>query len=676
MKICHYMKPFPILSLAGSFLIPSTALSNIIINNANVTYVLDGVFSSNFGKGIDGTYIQIDKINSYRLYDSDKGGPWTSNNNDSLMCWTHAASNSIQYWQDVYGVFYKDKGNIAASGSSSPRVLPNGHYNTTLTPDYTTKIDGEYATIEINNPGALNIAKAFFDNWDNSGGKFSNAADWYFKWDYTTSPSPGGYYSEYFGNGNSSRNSYVTVYSTYAENTNNPNTWGTSEGFTPFNDTIDSLTKVLLPAFGFEKNADGTYTQSQEGMMPFIGIWNKDKGTGHMLSCQGFTTDENGNLVSLLLADGDDNGTSLKEAYLKEDDGVIKLYNNKNCTTLFYSTLNYYIGEVSYINTPEVLRNMLSEYRDTKEAAVWNGSATTWETQVDVVDSNIADSSTGWDILVNGDNIDEAHHGYYHGYALADRDIEFGDHAESSNRQVTIQGTVSARNIEVTAAGYQFLKGTDADITVATEASSLNIRSGASLSSELAFHGRSLLIENGASLTLSNVNELRLTDVSLHSGSSIEATINSTIYVTGAFNTTQGTSVASLYSLRSAIIPEASVNANLDLSEATSISLECMVNMNGFDLFLNSQTPITLNLLEGDDSIPLFTNIGALYLDNALLSNGTDLTEVLTLTNWDNFTNYNLIYSDGTLGLVIPEPTTSSLSLLGLALLLIRRKRQ
>lgn len=97
--------------------------------------------------------------------------------------------------------------------------------------------------------------------------------------------------------------------------------------------------------------------------------------------------------------------------------------------------------------------------------------------------------------------------------------------------------------------------------------------------------------------------------------------------------------------------------------------------MNGFDLYLNSQTPVTLNLLEGGDTIPFFTNIGELYLDNALLSDGTDLTEVLTLTNWENYANYSLIYSGGTLGLVIPEPTTSTLSMLGLALLLIKRKR-
>lgn len=155
------MKSLTLLPLTISFLIPSTALSNITIGNANVTYILDGVYSSNFGKGVNSTYTQVDKINSYRLYDSDKDGPWTSNNNDSLMCWTHAASNSIQYWQDVYGVFYKDKGNMAASGSSSSRVLPNGHYNTTWITDYSTIINDAYAEVEINNPSALNIAKAF-----------------------------------------------------------------------------------------------------------------------------------------------------------------------------------------------------------------------------------------------------------------------------------------------------------------------------------------------------------------------------------------------------------------------------------------------------------------------------------------------------------------------------------
>lgn len=658
------MKITPLLTLFLPLIIPAhAAIGDVIQSNEKTAHIIDGVVVMNFGIGLSG---YTSNLESTRLYDSTKYGPWVSNNADIYMCWLHSASNSLQYWQDVYGVFYK----------ATNRSLPNGYYNTTTVSEWDSA-DVYQENITVNNPKNLNITKEIYEHWNTrDGGLFADATDWYLKTDSHSEARSGGcYFADYFA----SQATHVTVFSAYAEAINDPSTQGTSPGKTPFADTLAGLKEALLPALGFEKNADGSYTQTQDGIMASISINDKTDNSGHMINCQGFTTDSNGNLVSILVADNNNTSTTkgyLRELYLKEDDGVVKLYQDKNCTTLYRKGIEYYISKVAYINTPEVLRNMLSEYRDTKEAAVWNGSATTWETQVDVVDSEIADSSTGWDILVNGDNIDEAHHGYYHGYALAGRDIEFGDHADISKRQVTIQGTVSARNIEVTAAGYQFLKGTDAAITTASEASSLNIRSGASLTSELAFHGRSLLIENEASLTLSNVSELRLTDVSLHSGSSIEATTDSTIYVTGAFSTTQGTSEASLYSLRSAIIPEASVNANLNLSEATSISLECTVNMNGFDLYLNSQTPITLNLLEGGDTIPLFTNIGELYLDNALLSNGTDLTDVLSLTNWENFANYSLIYSGGTLGLVVPEPTTSTLSLLGFALLLIKRKRQ
>ncbi|MDO4410291.1 MAG: hypothetical protein Q4C05_03285 [Akkermansia sp.] len=655
------------------FLLPAiysshASVGDIINFNAAQSYNIDGVVT----RYVSG-YLNTQNIESSRLYDSTKGQPWAKNettNLDSAMCWLHAGANSLQYWQDVYGVFYKDNN----------RTLPNGSNNTITVSERLT--DGtDRDNVVISNPKNLNIAKNIYENWNGSqrdGGFFSDASDWYLKEDSSGEAiGTGSYFSAYF----SDTPTHITRLSTYGENIINNTSIETSSGYSPFSDTLAGIKEALLPAFGFEKNSDNTYTQLQDGIMPTLGIWNKGNNVGHYINCQGFRTDENGNLVSLIIADNNTTSATkglLSEVYLKENNGVVMLYRDSACTKLYNSGntgTNYYIAKISYINTPEVLRNMLIEYRDTKEAAVWNGASSTWETQVDVVDSNIADSSTGWDILINGDNIDEAHHGYYHGYALDGRDIEFGDHANAANRQVTIQGTVSARNIEVTAAGYQFLKGTDAAITATLEASSLNIRSGASLTSELAFNERSLLIENGASLTLTNVNELRLTNVSLHSGSAIEATTNSTIYVTGAFSTTQGTSVASLYSLRNTIIPEASVNANLDLSTATSISLECMVNMNGFDLYLNSQTPITLNLLEGGDTIPFFTNIGELYLDNALLSDGTDLTEVLTLTNWANYANYSLIYSSGTLGLVIPEPTTSTLSMLGLALLLIKRKR-
>ena len=132
-----------------------------------------------------------------------------------------------------------------------------------------------------------------------------------------------------------------------------------------------------------------------------------------MLNCYGFTTDANGTLNTVLIADGDDGTTMLRELLIKEVNGKLVLYRSSSSPYIKTST---YIDGVSYINTPEVLQNMLKEYRSLDEAAVWNGKETNgvWETQVDVVDSNIADEKTGWDVLVNGDSIDEKHHGYYH----------------------------------------------------------------------------------------------------------------------------------------------------------------------------------------------------------------------------------------------------------------------
>ena len=119
------------LSLA-CFLATSSAFAAIgdsINPSGQMAYHVDGV-TINYG----GTYISstaVVQAESTRLYDSHKGGPWTGSypngtEYDRLMCWTHVATNSIQYWQDVYGVFYKDTGNKNATDSSSARNLPNG----------------------------------------------------------------------------------------------------------------------------------------------------------------------------------------------------------------------------------------------------------------------------------------------------------------------------------------------------------------------------------------------------------------------------------------------------------------------------------------------------------------------------------------------------------------------
>lgn len=651
------------LFLACFCLAASTAVAAIgdsIAPADKVAYHVDGIKMSAYYGTESWNYASVVQAESTRLYDSNKGGPWTGSYSDgteydSLMCWTHVATNSIQYWQDVYGVFYKDTGN----SSNSSRELPNGYIG-----QENIYEGGSY--VDVNNARELNIAEAFYNSWKNTGGSFGDAADWFFKADSTTNPwdangkwtyaqphpskdydstfscgTPGGYYSEYFGNGNSDRDAFVTINAASKTSADN-STFA-------YNDR-EAIKQALLAGLGFTKQDDGTYIQTQEGMLAALSL------SGHVLNCYGFTTDANGNLNTVLIADGDNGTTLLKELLIKEVNGKLVLYRSSSSAYINSST---YIDGVSYINTPEVLQNMLKEYRSMDEAAVWNGKGTNgvWETQVDVVDSEIADEKTGWDVLVNGDNIDEKHHDYYHGYALEGRKVRFDDHAAAGNRQVTIKGTVKAEQIEIAAEGYEFVKGENGAIAAGAN---LKIRSGASLHSGVELNLKDLSLEDGACLRLEESVGI--------------------VKVAGEFRVEKPE--MAVFSMRNSTLPSAVIYADLDLTEASVVHLESTVNMNGHNLLLNRDTAITIRLdTDTADYIPFFTNVGELEIAGVgLIERGTDLKEILNVTYTGNEgapDSIRLIYNDdGHISLMIPEPTTATLSLLALAGLTARRRRR
>lgn len=603
---------------------------------------------------------------STRLYDSSKGGPWTGSYSngveyDSLMCWTHVATNSIQYWQDVYGVFYKDTGNKNATGSNTARALPNGY-----DPDKIEEIY-EYASgsyVKVNNARVLPIAEAFYNSWKNTGGSFDDAANWFFKADSTKNPwaangkwtydnphpdkdydasfncgTPGGYYSEYFGNGNSTRDAFVTI--TAAEQTSAANSTFA------YNDR-EAIKQALLAGLGFTKQEDGSYVQTQEGMMAALSL------SGHVLNCYGFTTNDKGELYSVLIVDGDDNAnkTLLRELLIKDVNNKLVLYSSNSKAYINSST---YIDGVSYINTPEVLQNMLKEYRSLDEAAVWNGKGTNgiWETQVDVVDSVIADETTGWDVRVDGSNIDAKHHDYYHGYALEGRKVRFDDHADADHRRVTINGTVHTREIEIAAEGYEFVKGTNGAIAAGAD---MVIRSGAGLHSEVELNLGLLSLEAGASLSLAeSVGAIKVSDEFRVEAPAMAA-----------------------FSLRSSTLPAANIDADLDLTDTSIVVLEASVDMNGHTLLLNRDAAITLRSDTAiTDYIPFFTNVGMLEIEGiGRIASGTDLTDILNVT-YTGDDSFKLIYTEeGSISLMIPEPATTTLSLLGLCGLAMRRRRK
>ncbi|MBE6420408.1 MAG: PEP-CTERM sorting domain-containing protein [Akkermansiaceae bacterium] len=388
--------------------------------------------------------------------------------------------------------------------------------------------------------------------------------------------------------------------------------------------------------------------------MPYIGVW-RSGDFGHMLSCQGITTDAAGNLISILLANGDDartvqrdgvetvNPASLSERYVKWVDGKILLYKDKACQEAW---LDYYIGEVSYINTPQVLQNMLAEYRnESNEAQVWNGAGSAWEQQNATTDE-LPTEATGWDVHVNGSNIAAEHQGYYHTYATEGRAVLFDDHAAEDKRTVTINGTVSASSIEVAAAGYTFQAGNNAAIQAGAD---LTLRSAASLHSELELQLNNLTLENRAALASTT-----------------------TITVKGNFLVTlhQSTTI----SLLTAAAPGVSIAADLNLSEASSVSIEATVDMNNRTLTLRQGQRIELGEIAG--SAPIFANVGTLIIGGQTIAEGTDLTDYLVFLAPDNTELTGVIYGEDNVWVSIPEPTTATLSLLALAALTARRRRR
>lgn len=111
---------------------------------------------------------------------------------DSAMCWAHAASNVLQWWQD------------AQDPSLIPADAPDGKSDTALS--FYATVQGKLGQQRIDDPlyvQQLAIFKDIAKNWDNTGGKVMQAYNWYFNGGSLSSiegtlrnPDSGGYYSD------------------------------------------------------------------------------------------------------------------------------------------------------------------------------------------------------------------------------------------------------------------------------------------------------------------------------------------------------------------------------------------------------------------------------------------------------------------------------------------------
>lgn len=704
-------------------------------NGYNNGYLAEGV-SGYFSYG----YAYPDVKTSTRFYDSTKGWSEIKNNSagDSRMCWAHTTGNMIQYWQSYYGVFYKDKNKALPYGSDYSRTV-----NPSLGASYTLSED----------PMRLNSTKTIITvgfNSEDTGGRVVEGTNFYF----TRHQSGGGFFSEYFG----------------AVDDGVANTEGQTATLTAVNDQA-ALTSALLSAMGISKQGDGSYKQTEAGLIAHlnVGAGEGSSFSAHTLTCYGFTLDANGNVNSLVYADSDnyklsgiassegigtmDGGTpTLEQAFVKVENGKIMLYTDAACTTaLTYGTQNhYYLGGITQINTPEVLQNMLAEYSDVaNEAQVWNGNSNEWKAQVATTEE-LPTESTGWDVLVDGDNIAEEHRDYYHAYSTDGRAVVFDAHGmngRTSTQTITVSGTVTPGAITVENGGDYHLKaGTGAAIEGTGDVA---VNNGGKLSSELNFGTRSITAKSGGHFAYAMTADTVLTgQISGESGSTIQfrngssatdvtysydmsnrqlasTTVNAitgtlvigdsqdtmathvdfsaaydgymnvenlvmygtsslntagTTVVTGTYSSLKSLQAASTYNLRAAATPGPTLYDSLDLTQADTLVMETSTSLNNNSLILSTNNSLTLDMeLSTTEANILFTEVGQVTVDG-IANTGETEWEASSFFSGADMQNYNLVFSDGTVALVfdplVPEPATSTLGLVALAGLAMRRRRR
>ena len=109
---------------------------------------------------------------------------------DNSMCWAHAASNILQWWQDRQGA------------NSLPAGVPNGASDTAVV--YRGLVGGFQQDIDdALYVQQLAVFKDIAGNWSNTAGTVKQAYNWYFNGGYVesfggtlTSSNSGGYYSD------------------------------------------------------------------------------------------------------------------------------------------------------------------------------------------------------------------------------------------------------------------------------------------------------------------------------------------------------------------------------------------------------------------------------------------------------------------------------------------------
>ncbi len=313
---------------------------------------------------------------------------------DADTCWAYSSANLIQYWQTYYGVF-----------SSKLAQMPHGY---TYDKEHLEALGGTQS---------LKLNMFIYDNWLNEGGSIAWMAPWYFNGTPTnpdrmkSSFEEAGFFSEYFTSPD-----WASVVDFHSITTNT---------------TLGGFSELLAQSLGFTRSAEegaDSYKLTSKGLIAYIGLQANEADAGHAITCYGLSTDENGNVVSMQIANSDDKEYALITLYVKQVGGNFNLYTDKECRTLWkYANFSWYIDEVANIKTPESLRMMLEEYSDEEKPLYWNGKLISWNNNAAYAeDDAIPTASTGWEAAAGTGT---EHEGRFAIHYNANRAVVFDDRA-------------------------------------------------------------------------------------------------------------------------------------------------------------------------------------------------------------------------------------------------------
>ncbi len=489
---------------------------------------------------------------------------------DANTCWAYTTGNILQYWQTYYGVF-----------SYQSDQLAHGH---TYSKEYLDDLGGTQS---------LEINMLFYDNWKNEGGNIHSAAPWYFGGEVFISAYmrpgyvQGGYFKEYF-----------SPYDEYAEYLEVDSSVA-----------LDEFSGYVARGLGYTRSGT-SYTKTAEGLITYLGL--TSPVGGHAITCYGFDTDASGNVVSLRVTNSDDLEYELFTVYVKLANGQYYLYTDAACTKLWkYAGENWYIDEISYIRTPEVLKDMLAEYSDSSKPLYWNGGATEWGGEAgQYTTEELPTAATGWEATAGTGT---EHAGQYASYYDDTRQVVFDDRAAGRQSSIYLAADVATAGMTVDNARTPY-----------------------------TFNGNGLRLD-ATKLTKGGSEKLVFNAVALHAettdiwGGRVELTGGT--HLTGASVALAGAAGVGLRFNNAT----ATLTGNLTVGSGATLEFDTNTTLTAAAVTCSAGSTLVLAVGNANASTPVLGLTGNMVIDGAVTLN-------LTATRFSADLTYTLVSTSGTLG--------------------------